>query len=179
MTGMLQALPKTPLRERVKKEGRLLQETTGDQFALSNILPAAMTRLELYEGYAWLLAELYDYDNYRRRTLAFLLNRGSQVHGGRNIREGDLRRLARVLRETLLTSGPRRAWFTLQLLGETLLRRPSVFKEAVSFAVVHKALHDYMRRLAIDLDEAIHGIREHEASLDALPPQPKITTITL
>jgi radical SAM superfamily enzyme YgiQ (UPF0313 family) len=165
MTGMLQALPKTPLLARVAKEGRLLRESTGDQFMFSNILPVAMSRLELYEGYAWLLSELYDFDNYRVRTLAFLLHRGSQVHGGRNIREGDLRRLVRVLAAMLLRGGPRRAGFTLRLLGETLLRRPAVFKEAVSFALVHMAFHDYMRRLTAELDVSIHEIR----SLEAMP----------
>jgi radical SAM superfamily enzyme YgiQ (UPF0313 family) len=164
MTGMLQALPKTPLRERVEREGRLLRESGGDQFAFSNIMPAAMSRLELYEGYSWLLSELYDFDNYRERTLAFLLHRGAQVHAGRNIRRGDLLRLARVLYETLLRGGPRRAAFTLRLLGETLLRRPGVFKEAVSFAIVHKAFHDYMVRLRSDLAASIAEIRALEAA---------------
>jgi radical SAM superfamily enzyme YgiQ (UPF0313 family) len=158
MTGMLQALPKTPLHARVAKEGRLLRETTGDQFAFSNILPAQMSTRRLYEGYRWLLSQLYDFDNYRKRTLAFLLHRGSQIHVARKIRKGDLRRLWRVLDATVVRGGPRRAWFTLRLLGTTLLRRPSVFKEAVSFAVIHQAFHTYMQRLAADLDEIIGAI---------------------
>jgi hypothetical protein len=82
------------------------------------------------------------------------------VHGGRNIRAGDLRRLALVLRETLLRGGPRRAWFTLSLLGATLLRRPSVFKEAVSFAIVHKAFHDYVQGLLAELDARVRELPE-------------------
>ena len=160
MTGMLQAMPKTPLHRRMLSEGRLVQETTGDQFVLSNIVPKRMTRGELYRGYRWLVGELYDFRNYRRRTLAFLLHRGSQVHGGRNIRPGDLRRLVRILRENVLQAGPRRAWFTISLLGATLLRRPSVFKEAVSFAVVHRAFHDYMAQLCGNLDQAIPRIED-------------------
>jgi radical SAM superfamily enzyme YgiQ (UPF0313 family) len=160
MTGMLQAMPKTPLHERVAREGRLLAASTGDQFVFSNILPHAMSRRALYEGYRWLVAQLYDFRRYRRRALAFLVHRGSQVHGGRNIRPGDLRRLARVLRETVLRGGPRRAWFTLSLLGATLLRRPSAFKEAVSFAVVHKAFHDYVERLLPELDVQLRELAE-------------------
>jgi len=155
MTGMLQALPKTPLYARITKEGRLLHETNGDLFAFSNILPAKMSRRRLYEGYRWLLSQLYDFDNYRKRTLAFLLHRGAQIHRGRNFRKGDLQRLWRVLIATVVRGGPRRAWFTLRLLGATLLRRPSVFKDAVSFAVVHQAFHDYMERLASELDRII------------------------
>jgi hypothetical protein len=151
MTGMLQALPRTPLYERVEREGRLLRESGGDQFAFSNIQPAAMTRRQLYEGYRWLVESLYGFRNYKRRTLEFLLHRGAQVHRGRNIRRGDVRRLLRVLLSTVVRGGPRRAWFTISLLATALLRRPSVFKEAVSFAVVHQAFHRYARSLAADL----------------------------
>ncbi len=155
MTGMLQALPKTPLHARVAREGRLVAASTGDQFVFSNILPRGMSRLALYEGYRRLVQQLYDFRRYRRRALAFLMHRGAQVHGGRNVRRGDLARLARVLHETVVRGGPRRAWFTLSLLGATLLRRPSVFKEAVSFAIVHKAFHDYVARLLRELDAQV------------------------
>ena len=77
MTGMLQAMPKTPLYERVEKEGRLLNECGGDQFVLSNILPLQMSRSALYRGYRWLVDELYDFQNYKERTLAFLMHRGA------------------------------------------------------------------------------------------------------
>jgi len=172
MTGMLQALPNTPLHARIAKEGRLLHETTGDQFAFSNILPAKMSRQRLYEGYRWLLSQLYDFDNYRKRTLAFLLNRGAQIHRGTNIRKGDVRRLRRVLVATVFRGGPRRAWFTLRLLATTLLRRPSAFKDAVSFAVIHQAFHDYMELLAGDLDGIIQAFddRSRESALACEAP---------
>jgi radical SAM superfamily enzyme YgiQ (UPF0313 family) len=175
MTGMLQALPKTPLHARVMKEGRLLDETTGDQFAFSNIRPTGMSSRRLYEGYRWLLTQLYDFDNYRTRTLAFLVNRGQQVHGGKNIRKGDLTRLGRVFVSTLVRGGYRRAWFTLRLLGATLVRRPSVFKEAVSFAVVHQAFHDYMERLGSDLDSVICDLGEAPGDM-ALAVEPVTKT---
>jgi radical SAM superfamily enzyme YgiQ (UPF0313 family) len=161
MTGMLQAMPKTPLHERVAREGRLLADSTGDQFVFSNIEPKRMTRRELYEGYRRLIADLYDFRNYRERTLDFLLHRGGQITRGLHIRRGDLRLLGRILRQTVFEAGPRRAWFTLRLLGETLLRRPSAFKDAVSFAIVHKALAEYMEALGRHLDGAIREIERH------------------
>jgi len=168
MTGMLQALPQTPLYHRVEKEGRLVDESAGDQFVFSNILPQQMSRSELYRGYRWLVRELYGFRNYRRRALAFLMHRGAQVHGGRNIRRGDWARFGRILRDTVLHGGPRRAWFTLSLLGATLLRRPSVFKEAVSFAIVHRAFHGYVQALVRRLDEAIRELEgEGEPSSEA------------
>jgi hypothetical protein len=63
-----------------------------------------------------------------------------------------------VLHETVIRGGPRRAWFTLSLLGATLLRRPSVFKEAVSFAIVHKAFHTYVEALVRDLDARVREL---------------------
>jgi radical SAM superfamily enzyme YgiQ (UPF0313 family) len=158
MTGMLQAMPKTPLHQRIVKEGRLVTASTGDAFVLSNILPKQMSLRRLYEGYGWLLGQLYDFRNYRRRTLAFLMHRGAQIHYGRNIRKGDLRRLGGILYQTVVKGGPRRAWFTLSLLAAVALRRPSVFKEAVSFAIIHQAFHRYMQALARELDRVIQEL---------------------
>jgi radical SAM superfamily enzyme YgiQ (UPF0313 family) len=163
MTGMLQALPRTPLYERAQREGRLLEEASGDQFALSNLLPVRMSRLELYRGYRWLLHQLYDFRNFRARTLAFLVARGGQVNRGRNIRRGDMARLGRILRETVWRGGPRSAWFTLSLLFATLLRRPAAFKEAVSFAISHRAFHGYVRSLATRLDAVIAELESEAA----------------
>jgi radical SAM superfamily enzyme YgiQ (UPF0313 family) len=167
MTGMLQAMPKTPLYDRVKKEGRLLTESTGDQFVLSNIEPQRMSRLELYRGYRALIQDLYDYRHYRRRTLAFLLEKGSQVNRGLNIRKGDLRLLARVIVHTVLRARPARAVFTLRLMLETLLRRPQAFKEACSFAVTHKAMAEYMEALGRKLDAAIAELEARSVSAAA------------
>jgi hypothetical protein len=158
MTGMLQAMPKTPLHERVEREGRLLADSTGDQFVFSNILPKSMTRLELYEGYRRLIAELYDFRNFHKRTLEFLTHRGAQITRGLNVRAGDLKLLWRILGDTVFRAGPRRAFFTLRLLGATLLRRPSAFKDAVSFAIVHKALWEYMEALGRHLETALREI---------------------
>ena len=171
MTGLLQALPQTPLHARVQEEGRLLSESGGDQFLLSNIEPVGMTRLELYRGYRWLVSQLYDYRHYRERALGFLLGRGSQVHSGLNVRAGDLHRLARILVETLLRGEPGRARFTLSLLLTTLWKRPSVFKEAVSFAIVHKAFHAYVGELAERLDALIARL-EADAAQAAPEPTP-------
>ena len=136
---------------------------------LSNIVPQRMTRRALYQGYRWLAEQLYDFRNYRARTLDFLLHRGRQIQGGRNLRQGDLRRLGCVLRDTVLRGGPRRAWFTLSLLGVTLLRRPSVFKEAVSFAIVHKAFYEYMRELQGLLDAALQDLEPAGGAPESSP----------
>ncbi|MGZ8424728.1 MAG: DUF4070 domain-containing protein, partial [Candidatus Binatia bacterium] len=55
MVGMLTAVPKTPLYERLEKAGRLRLDDPN-----CNIVPAQMTPQELQQGYWQLLKRLYD-----------------------------------------------------------------------------------------------------------------------
>ncbi|MEQ9379709.1 MAG: DUF4070 domain-containing protein, partial [Pirellulales bacterium] len=54
MVGMLQAIPKTPLYERLKRDGRLIEEDPN-----CNFIPQQMTRDELRKGYWDLVTRLY------------------------------------------------------------------------------------------------------------------------
>ena len=58
MIGMLSAIPKTPLYERMKLAGRL-DETENTPFG-TNVLPVNMTREALSDGFIGLMASLYD-----------------------------------------------------------------------------------------------------------------------
>ena len=169
MTGMLQAMPETPLHARMVQEGRLISESTGDQFEFSNIEPKGMTRLELYRGYRRLLEQLYTFRHYRERTLAFILGRGPQIRRGQSIRAGDVGLFTRVMKVLLFRDGLRRGLFTLRLLGATLLRRPSRVKDAISFALCHKAFSDYARELCGRLDRDIELLCREAAYAEAPP----------
>ena len=167
MTGMLQAMPKTPLHDRVAARGpadrrvdrrpvRVLEHPAAQHDAGSSSTAATAS---------W-STKLYDFRNYRARTLAFLLHRGAQVSARP---QHPPRRPAPARRASCATPccarGPRRAWFTLSLLGATLLRRPSVFEDAVSFAIVHKALYEYVHALRGHLDAAIAELEREAAQL--------------
>jgi radical SAM superfamily enzyme YgiQ (UPF0313 family) len=154
MAGMLQAMPKTPLHARMVAEGRLLGSSSGDAFVCSNIAPRQMTRLQLYRGYRRLIRGVYGFRDFRRRALAFLLHCGP-APGGRSPGVRDVQLLLRVLWATAVRASPRRIWFTVSLLAVILVRRPRVMEDAVSLAAVHKALHEYVRRLCRHLDAAI------------------------
>jgi hypothetical protein len=164
MTGMLQAMPKTPLHARVAAEGRLVGESAGDQFVLSNILPRSMTRLELYRGYRELVMKLYDFRLFRERAMAYLLGKGAEVGRGIAVGRAEVRLLGRILWRTMVRASPRRAWFTLSLLTTTLVRRPSVFADAVTLAIVHQALYDYVHVLRGRLDRAIAELESNEVT---------------
>jgi len=62
MVGMLQAIPKTPLYERLKKDGRLVEEDPS-----CNLVPKQMTRDELRNGYWELVRRLYTPEAYLER----------------------------------------------------------------------------------------------------------------
>jgi len=153
MTGMLNALPKTPLHKRLKEAGRLAAESVGDQFVLTNIIPHGMSSAELYDGYKQLLQRLYSHRNYRKRVMQLILNKGAQLENKLVASRQDFAILARVLWTCILRASPKRAWLTLALLGETLLRRPRALRDAVTLALIHKHLYEYMRETCRRLDE--------------------------
>ena len=71
MSGMLSAIPKTPLHDRLAAEGRLDPADTSE-FG-TNVIPLRMSREELRDGYIRVLNELYDPEAYFERTEALFL----------------------------------------------------------------------------------------------------------
>jgi radical SAM superfamily enzyme YgiQ (UPF0313 family) len=166
MVGMLQALPRTPLFDRLKAEGRLLSDKEWSYtHGFTNIAPKAMTQLELYRGYRELLAELYSVERYAERTRALLFEgMGDQVERRSNYRLADLGTTWRVLCELALRLPRDRAWFTVRLLIETAWRRPKAFREAGSLCVVFWAIGAWRDQLLVDIDRAIAAMERDEAS---------------
>ena len=153
MTGLLNAVPKTPLYKRLKDAGRLIAETVGDQFVFTNVVPKGMSSVQLYEGYKKLLERLYGYRNYRRRVMDLLLQKGAQMQTRLVAGRQDLKIFSRVLWTCILRGSPQRAWMTLSLLLETALRRPRALRQAVTLALLHKHLYEYMRDTRARLEE--------------------------
>ena len=72
MVGLLNAPPATRLYERMKREGRLLGETTGDNVdGTTNFVPH-MSMDALRDGYRSILRRIYAPDSYYRRVRTFL-----------------------------------------------------------------------------------------------------------
>lgn len=172
MTGMLNAVPKTPLYDRLREGGRLIAESVGDQFVFTNIVPLGMTRVQLYEGYKVLLQRLYSYRNYRRRTMQLILSKGTQIKGRLVAGSQDFGIFRRVMRDCILHAAPRRAWMTLSLMLETALRRPRAMRDAVSFALIHKHLYEYMVDTCTRIDELVSELQELPEHMEMLPVRP-------
>jgi len=71
MVGMLQAPPGTKLYERLKREGRLLGDMSGNNDGTTNIV-TKMDLATLSEGYRDILQNIYSPKNYYRRIKVFL-----------------------------------------------------------------------------------------------------------
>ncbi len=71
ITGLLHAIPKTPLYERIRAEGRL--DSNDHPEFITNIRPLRITPEELRDGYLRVLNELFDVENYFARTEALFL----------------------------------------------------------------------------------------------------------
>ncbi|MDH5681684.1 MAG: B12-binding domain-containing radical SAM protein, partial [Spirochaetota bacterium] len=67
MVGTLQAIPHTPLYDRLKRENRLIDCGSGNNFASTNIVPKLMTFQQLIEGYNWLASQLYTVEKFTKR----------------------------------------------------------------------------------------------------------------
>lgn len=62
MVGLLHAIPKTPLHDRLRKEGRL--DLADEQVYGTNVIPMRMSREQLRQGYLETMQNAYDPDVY-------------------------------------------------------------------------------------------------------------------
>lgn len=132
MLGLLQALPQTRLFARLRAEGRLLDESTGNNTqATLNFIPK-LDRETLIEGYRSLVRYLYSPEAFYRRSLTFLAH---YQPSGPKIRYSwtDFRAfLASLWIIGFRTPGRRAYW---KYLAKSLLMHPHAFGEAVSLAI--------------------------------------------
>jgi radical SAM superfamily enzyme YgiQ (UPF0313 family) len=72
--SVLNAPNNTPLYERMKKEGRLIEDFEGLWHLKTNIIPKQMSPHQLYLGQKQLFKKLYDPENFERRMIGWLKN---------------------------------------------------------------------------------------------------------
>ena len=132
MVGLLQAPPGTRLYERMKKEGRLCGDSSGDNVdGTTNIIPA-MNLEALREGYKGILQHIYSPEHYYRRVRTFLHEyKPARIRG--RVRFSYILAFVRSFyRLGLVDSGRLHYW---QLLLWTQCRRPRLFAEAITLAI--------------------------------------------
>jgi radical SAM superfamily enzyme YgiQ (UPF0313 family) len=134
MVGMLTAIRGTDLYKRLEAEGRLLEDSSGNNVeATLNFVPQ-MDRQKLAEGYLRVLSTLYDptLKNYFERCWTEI----QQIHPKRSsmpsLGKNEILAFLRSMRRQMLSrQGPA----YLKFLIRVLTQRPRMFPEAVSQAI--------------------------------------------
>jgi radical SAM superfamily enzyme YgiQ (UPF0313 family) len=143
MVGLLTALPQTRLWHRLKAEGRLLGEASGENTdGLLNFQPV-MDRELLLNGYRKLLANIYSQKYYYQRINTFLQNYRPTVRA--RVTREDIVALLRSIWQLGVKSGARfRYW---KLLAKTLLVKRKAIPTAVELAIFGLHFEQILKRL--------------------------------
>ncbi len=133
MVGLLTALPQTRLYQRLKREGRLESESTGNNTQAELNFKPKLNREFLQTGYRELMKKLYEPKTYYQRIQTFLKNH--RPNGPRlSLSRADL--IAFVKSFWLLGIWYRGRVAYWKLFWTTLLKRPRQFPRAIELAIV-------------------------------------------
>jgi hypothetical protein len=145
MVGLLTALPRTPLYERLKREGRLVEGApSGDNTrARTNIVPRNMTVEEMSAGYKRLYADLLTDRAIAARIRAKLAHFGALPRVRRETFLEAARIVSRLLVRGIVPGGPRRMWHFARSLP---LTRPRLASLAINDWIAGLAMRDYAAR---------------------------------
>ena len=132
MVGMLQAPSGTKLYERLKREGRILGNLTGDNGdGTTNIIPR-MDMHVLCEGYKKIVDHIYSPKEYYQRVKTFL----SEYKAPKIEIPLDFQRILALFRSGIRLGilGEERFQYWKLMLW-TLMRRPALLTEAITFTI--------------------------------------------
>ena len=133
MVGLLTALPQTRLYNRLKKEGRLETETSGNNTDTALNFKPRLNREFLQSGYRDLMKKLYEPKAYYQRVRTFLQNHKTSAPALR-LSRADFMAFVKSLWLLGVWYRGRVAYWRF-FIG-TLLRRPSQFRQAIEFAIL-------------------------------------------
>ncbi len=131
MVGLLQAPAGTKLYLRLKREGRILGEMSGNTDGTTNIIPRMDPAL-LSRGYRYIMNHIYSPRNYYQRMLTFLKEyRRSSIHIPFNFQS-----LAAFFRANIRLGilGKERFHYW-RVFAWTLFHRPGLLPQAIIFAI--------------------------------------------
>jgi radical SAM superfamily enzyme YgiQ (UPF0313 family) len=132
MVGLLNAIPETPLWERLKREGRLHGDSTGSNTdGTINFIPK-MDLNKLMTGYRRIISTIYSHREYYKRIDTFLKNYNPGI--GRRVKFVDLKAFLRSLWRIGIFSGARFHYW--KLVVKTLAIRRRSFPRAIEMAII-------------------------------------------
>jgi len=148
MSGMLVAPHKTPLWKRLEEDGRLFsEEGFANNFASTNVVPKQMSRKELFEGYRWLIQELYTPQAYEERLMTAMESIDGRVASGArfgavDVKPGELWKLAKIC-FFFMFHGEKRVRNLFWRMARVVARSPA---ERVGDVAFHLACYAHFER---------------------------------
>ena len=141
MVGLLTALPQTRLYQRLKTEGRLESETSGNNTGSALNFKPRLNREFLQSGYRDLMKKLYEPKVYYQRVRTFFQNHQAAAPRLRLSRADFMAFLKSFWLLGVWYRGRMAYW---RFFLETLFYRPRYFRRAIEFAI----LGYHFRRIA-------------------------------
>jgi len=133
MVGILEALPKTRLYKRLKDEGRILQNSSGNNTDYSINFKPKMGAIFLMEGYKRILNTIYSPKNYYERVKIFLKNYKPPKREKWNLSLPDLEAFIKSIWFLGITGKER--YFYWQLFFRSLFTQPQLFPLAITLSI--------------------------------------------
>jgi radical SAM superfamily enzyme YgiQ (UPF0313 family) len=145
MVGLLTALPRTPLYERLQREGRLINGAAhGDNTKPgTNIIPKRMDYEAMVRGYQALYRRLFSDHGIAQRIRNKIRYLRSPACGQRYASRKGLDNLRRLFMHGLLTGGPARLFRFVSTLAAA---PPRAWPQVVEDWILGLAMRDYMKR---------------------------------
>ena len=160
MVGLLTALPRTPLYERLKAAGRLVEGESVDNTRLgTNVIPAGMTAEEMRRGYQ----NLYQRLSSHRAIADRIRTKRQYLHGRQQIgykRTELLGIVGKFVTSGLLRGGWNRWW---HFLRSCVGAKPSQLPFVVSEWVTGLSMKAYAEKYVIDAAEPDPAVIERYA----------------
>jgi len=135
MVGLLQALPKTRLYERLFKEGRILDACTGNNTDCFLNFKPKMDGKTLLEGYKRVVGIIYSPKEYYKRICTFLKEYKPRGKKSKRIDWVNLRAFAMSIWHIGITGSWRYKWCYWKTLFVVFFRYRKAFPEAVALLI--------------------------------------------
>jgi radical SAM superfamily enzyme YgiQ (UPF0313 family) len=155
MSGLLQAIPGTPLHTRMAREGRLRDTDmsgvrgTYDALIASNITPVAMTDHTLVSGYQRMVRDIYAPNAYADRVLTSLSRARRPPTSKKSLPTlKQLRIVGRLFRHYLWRTDADQRRMFLRVVSTTLRHHRAQLETALMHLVVYKHLHAFYTQVA-------------------------------
>jgi len=133
MVGMLTALSGTKLYQRLVREGRLLEDASGNNTSIATNFVPKMRMDVLVNGYRTIIDTIYAPKNYYRRVITFLKDYQPLQRGGIHLKPGYLGALFKSM--LILGFLGKERFQYWKLFFWSLFRRPRLFPTAITLAI--------------------------------------------